>query len=88
METGRTQETQKTDHSHGSRPAADASGDRVELSSTLGRIAHAISSFNAQRSNKIQSLTAEYQAGRYRPDSSATSRAMISDSLGAERAGA
>jgi hypothetical protein len=53
----------------------------VELSSNLGRLSQAISSFSSQRAERVQSLAAEYQSGSYRPDAQATSRAMITDAL-------
>jgi anti-sigma28 factor (negative regulator of flagellin synthesis) len=81
-ETGRAQETQKTGREEGARSGrADSSGDRVELSSNLGRLSQAISSFSSQRAERVQSLAAEYQSGSYRPDAQATSRAMITDAL-------
>jgi hypothetical protein len=85
-EAGRTPETQKPDPGHGPRLIADSGGDRVELSSVLGRLSHAISSFGTQQANRVAALTANYQAGRYRPDSLATSRGMISEAVVTERA--
>ena len=81
-ETARAQETQKTGREESARSGkTDSSGDRVELSSNLGRLSQAISSFTSQRAERVQSLAAEYQSGRYRPDAAATSRAMITDAL-------
>jgi len=85
-ETGRTPETQKPDPGQGPVPTADSGGDRVELSSVLGRLSLAISSFGAQQASRVTALTADYQAGRYLPDSLATSRGMISEAAAIEGA--
>ena len=83
-EAGRAQETQKTGREDNVRSGtADSSGDRVELSSNLDRLSQAISSFSSQRADRVQSLAADYQSGRYRADALATSRAMITDALSA-----
>jgi len=83
-ESGRAQETQRTDRNEGSgaRSAAGAgAGDRVELSGTLARLSQAMSAHGSERAARVQSLTAQYRSGSYRPDSQATSRAMISEAL-------
>jgi len=85
-EAGRTAETQKIDWGDSSRQAkVNSGGDRVELSSTLGRLSQAISSADSQRASRVQSLAADYQAGKYRPNAAATSRGMISEALSTGR---
>lgn len=86
-ETGRTPETQKSGRDSTGRSGAvgSADGDRVELSSTLGRLSQAIATHTTQRAQRVQALAAEYQSGRYRPNSAATSRGLISEALSAER---
>jgi len=89
-ETGQTQDVQKLDvqklgssgKSRSPGRTADSSGDRVELSSTMGRLARTIDSYDSDRAMRVQSLAAQYQSGKYQPDSIATSRAIIADSLG------
>jgi anti-sigma28 factor (negative regulator of flagellin synthesis) len=86
-ETGRAQETQKTERTGSSAPArtgAEGSGDRIEFSSALGSLSRAMSTYNSGRASRIQSLESQYQSGNYRPDSHATSRAMVSQALTAE----
>ena len=85
-QTGRSAETQKAaQNSNGSTPATgSADGDRVELSSALGRLAQAIGTYASQRAQRVQALAGEYQAGRFRPNSTTTSRAMIADGLAAQ----
>jgi anti-sigma28 factor (negative regulator of flagellin synthesis) len=81
---GRAQEIQKIDRAGASSSGAvDSGGDRVEFSSSLGRLAQAISTDSAQRASRVQALAAAYQAGRYRADSQATSQGMISEALAA-----
>jgi anti-sigma28 factor (negative regulator of flagellin synthesis) len=82
--TGRAQET----HRFGQAEAAEASrgaqsGDRVELSSTLGSLARAISTDSAGRGNRVQELASSYQSGFYQTDSLATSRALLAEVFGA-----
>ena len=84
-ETGRSQETQKIDR--GTQGAASRTGaagsDHVELSGGLGRLSQTLSSFHQDRAARVQSLAAMYQSGKYRADSMATSRAMVSEALAA-----
>ena len=84
-ETGRAGETQKTgQNTAGKTPlTGSADGDRVELSSALGRLSQAISSYASQRAERIQALAGDYQAGRFRPNSLATSRALVGEALAA-----
>jgi anti-sigma28 factor (negative regulator of flagellin synthesis) len=81
-ESGRPQEAQKAGESN-SRPATEtSSSDRVELSGTMARIARAVSSYSADRSNKVQALAQQYQSGNFRPDSVKTSQGMVAEALG------
>ena len=85
-ETGRTPETQKVERGESTRTnAAGGTGgaDRVELSSTLGRLSQAISIYADQRASRVEALAAEYQSGRYVPDAAATSRGLIAEALSA-----
>jgi hypothetical protein len=83
--SGRSQETQKTDRDATTTPAGSGSGsgDRVELSSALGSVSRALSSYQADRANKVQELTVQYQSGLYQPNSQATSQGMVAEALGA-----
>jgi len=84
-ESGRTQEAQKSDRGESTKAGATGSsrgsGDRVELSSTLGRLSQAMLAYGSQRANRVQALAAQYSQGTYSPDSAATSHAMVSDAL-------
>jgi anti-sigma-28 factor FlgM len=83
-EAGRTPELQKLDRAGAARAGApDLSGDRIEFTSSLGQLAQAISTDSATRASRVQSLTADYQAGRYRPDSQATSRGIVAEAVAA-----
>ena len=82
-DTSRTTETQSTGKG-GAAPAvagAGAGSDRVELSGTLGKLSQALNSYQTGNSARVAALAAQYQSGRYQPDSLATSRAMVSDAL-------
>jgi hypothetical protein len=80
-QTGRSAETQKAGHDSTGKTsgAGSADGDRVELSSTLGRLAQAIGTYANQRAERVQALANDYQAGRFRPNSHATSRALVAE---------
>jgi anti-sigma28 factor (negative regulator of flagellin synthesis) len=83
-ETGRAQETQRAEKGAGtgsSAKSASAFGDRVELSSTLGRLSQAISADGQERAARVQALAAQYQAGNYNTDSMATARGMVAEAL-------
>jgi len=83
-EAARTQETQRTE-SAGSAGKSGASGssgsDRVEFSSSLGNLSRIVASEGADRAARVQQLAALYQSGNYRPNSAATSRAMVGEAL-------
>jgi hypothetical protein len=82
-ESGRSQETQKLDRGTSSRSAtaAEGTGDRVELSSTLSHLSRAIAAHGADRAGRVQALTTQFQSGQYRPSSRATSQSMVADAL-------
>jgi flagellar biosynthesis anti-sigma factor FlgM len=85
-ESGRSQETQKPDREATTPPSgsgSSGSGDRVELSSALASVSRALASYHSDRTAKVQSLTAQFQAGSYQPSSQATSQGMVAEALGA-----
>jgi anti-sigma28 factor (negative regulator of flagellin synthesis) len=86
-QTGRTQETEKSNRDPGAQTGAaatDKTNDRVELSSTLATLSRALSASGSERSSRVQALAAQYQSGNYHADSLATARGMVSDALSAE----
>ena len=85
-ETGPSAETQKAGRESAARggAAGSADGDRVELSSTLGRLSQAIATQATGRSQRVEALAADYQSGRYQPNSEATSRALVAEALSTE----
>jgi anti-sigma28 factor (negative regulator of flagellin synthesis) len=83
-ESGRSQETQRSDRAGGAKtggPGANGTGDRVEFSSTLGRLSQALSTDGSARASRVQTLAGQYQSGSYRPDSAATSKGMVAEAL-------
>ena len=85
-ESGRTQEAQRVGREDGLRSGsgtAGSGGDQVELSSALGSLSRAMTAYGSGRQSQVAALAAQYQSGKYRPDSQATSRAMISEALAA-----
>jgi len=85
-QAGRTQETQNASRTGATRPSGvktDASGDQVEFSGTLSRLSRTIGTFETSRAERVQSLAAQFQSGSYRPDTTGTSRGMISEALSA-----
>ena len=82
-ETGRSQETQKTDRDTAASPqGGSTSGDRVELSSGLASVTRALAAYGASRAQKLQQLTAQFQAGTYTPDSLSISQGLVANALG------
>lgn len=82
-ESARAQEAQRAERGSGASSSSASTGDRVEFSAGLRQLAHAISTYGAERAARVQALTALYQSGGYRPDSASTSRAMVSEALSA-----
>ena len=83
-ESGRAGETQRADRftsSAGTSGSTVPGGDRVELSSSLGRLSATLAGFTAGHSAKVHALTEQYQSGTYRVDAAATSRAMVGEAL-------
>lgn len=86
-ESGRAQETEKSNRNPGVRSGAAASGksgDRVELSSTLEALSRAMSAFRSERANRVPALAAQYQSGSYYANSAVTASSMVSEALLAE----
>ncbi len=87
-ESGRARDIQRTERenaaSAGSRGGA-GEGDRVDLSPGLGRLAQALSAYGEARRARVETLAAAYRSGVYRPEASATGRAMIFEALHAGR---
>jgi anti-sigma28 factor (negative regulator of flagellin synthesis) len=83
-ETGRAQETGKSNRNQAVRTGTAAtgeSGDRVELSSTLETLSRAMSAYGSERANRVQALPALYRSGSFNPDSAATARSVVSEAL-------
>jgi len=82
-ESGRSQEAQKAASTSLAGAGGGGSGDRVELSSALTSVSRALGAYSGDRAAKVQSLTAQFQSGRYQPDSLAIGQAMVGEALGA-----
>jgi hypothetical protein len=79
-ETGRARESQSIgrDGRSGSSGASGALGyDHVELSS----LSSALNANASSRSARIEQLTAQYQAGQYRPEPAEISKSMVSAAI-------
>jgi hypothetical protein len=76
------QDIQRPSRGDGARTeAAAASGDRVELSRDLGVLSRVLSAHADARAARVSALAAQFDRGAYHPDSAATSRAIVADSL-------
>jgi flagellar biosynthesis anti-sigma factor FlgM len=82
-ESGRSQETQRTDRgaTTTSSQTGNGSTDSVELSSGLASVSRALSADGVDRASKIQQLTAQVQSGNYQPSSVAISQGMVAEAL-------
>jgi anti-sigma28 factor (negative regulator of flagellin synthesis) len=84
-ETAGAQNLQKSGQSSGASSGnLDPNSDQVEFSSTLGRLSRAVANDSTQQQSRVQAMAAQYQSGRYQPDSMAIGRAMIADAVNAE----
>lgn len=81
--TTQTGEASATGRGGNIRTTSGHSGDTVEFSTSLDSLSRAMSSMGADRAERIQQLTAQYQNGTYQPDSVLTARGMIAESLAA-----
>jgi hypothetical protein len=84
-ETARAHETQRTERGgqSGATRTGGAGSDHVEFSGALGRLSQTLSDFQQSRADRVQALADLYQSGKYHPDSVATSKAMVSETLAA-----
>jgi hypothetical protein len=46
-------------------------------------LSQTLANFHQDRASRVSALAAQYHSGTYRPDSAATSRAMVSEALSA-----
>jgi anti-sigma28 factor (negative regulator of flagellin synthesis) len=81
-ESGRAQKTDRFE-TGSAGGAAGSGGDRVELSSTLGRLAKVLGADHSDRASKVAALAAQYQSGNYRSNPAAISRGMVTDAISA-----
>jgi anti-sigma28 factor (negative regulator of flagellin synthesis) len=82
-ESGRSQETQKTDRdaTTTSSQQGSPSGDRVELSSGLASVSRALAAYGSEHTNKVQQLSTQFQSGSYTPSSLAISQGIVTAAL-------
>jgi anti-sigma28 factor (negative regulator of flagellin synthesis) len=84
-DAGRTQQSHRADGADGANSSSSGGpGDRIEFSTTLGNLSRAIAHQAADRTARVEALAAQYQSGKYRPDSRATSRGMITEALASD----
>ena len=85
-ESGRAHETQRSSGAGGAKTGgagASGTGDRVEFSSSLGRLSQVMSAYGSKRASRVEALAEQYQSGKYRPDSAATSKSMVAEAVAA-----
>ena len=66
---------------------SSSGNDHVELSSALGTLSRALSSFGSGRTQRVQALAAQYHSGQYKVDAAAVSKAMLSAAVTAGAGG-
>ena len=79
---GRTNEISHGASSSSKAGRAGGGSDHVEISSLSEGIASANSAQEAQQAARVSHLAALYASGRYRVDSQAVSKAIVSSALG------
>ena len=81
-EAGRAHETKRLDGVAASHAVVSKyGGDRVELSSTSASLSRSMAAHRSAADAKVRELAAQYQSGRYRADSAATSRGMVAEAI-------
>ncbi len=55
--------------------------DQVQLSDLSGQLVRMLSTAFPERTAYVDKLAAQFKAGRYQPDSAATSRAMVAEAV-------
>lgn len=83
-EPAQVSETQRVDRATSGQKTGSASsegGDRVELSSALGSLSRALTSFGTDRASQVRALEAQYQSGQYQVNAAATSRGLVTEAL-------
>jgi len=84
VQTGRTGETQSV-HPSGKGGSVSKAGsgasDSVQLSSLSGRISQSLETDSASRAHRVSQIAAAVQAGTYKVDASAVSRAIVDQSI-------
>jgi hypothetical protein len=84
LQTGRTPDThaaERAGSTSGSQVSESTGGDRVEISGTAGLVSQALGTSSVDRAQRMQQLAIDYRSGNYRPNSLATSQAIIQDAL-------
>ncbi|MGO9093633.1 MAG: flagellar biosynthesis anti-sigma factor FlgM [Bryobacteraceae bacterium] len=56
--------------------------DQVQLSDLSSRLLQSSGAQSSSRSARVEQLAADYKAGRYQPNSQATSQRMVDDAIG------
>jgi hypothetical protein len=49
----------------------------------LGQLSRALTAFESSRATRIQTLTANYRSGNFKPDSAATSKGLVAEAMSA-----
>jgi hypothetical protein len=70
----------------GSTRTRPAGTDRVDFSGLSGRLGSVLGAQSAERAARVASLGRDVQSGRYQPDASQTSRALVRETLSATAA--
>ncbi len=58
-----------------------AESDQAQISDLSGRLLQVLNAESPQRAARLESLSAEYRAGKYQVDAAAVSRRLVDDAL-------
>ncbi len=67
----------------GKESRSKTGGDEVDLSGLAGRLSEAVSADSPQRLARLDRLSRDFAAGRYRPSAAEVSRSMVEEALAA-----
>ena len=74
-------ETGRTGSTTGAQVTETAGGDRAEISSLAGTVSQAITTYAAERAQRIEKLASEYRSGQYKVSARSASQALVRDAL-------
>lgn len=84
LQPGRAPESQEAGRlgsTVGAQVSETAGGDRAEISSLAGTVSQAITTYAADRAQRVGKLAEQYRSGQYHANARSASHALVRDAL-------